>query len=229
MLTKFGPEIWIADGPTVIAAAGFHYPTRMTVIKLATGALFVWSPVALSDDLRAEIDAMGAVRYLAPPNSLHHSFLAEWQEAYPAAQIFAPPGLREKRKDIRFVAEFTDQPIDDWKADLDLVIVRGNAITTEVVFFHRPSSTAIFADLLQHLPRHWFTGWRALVARLDLMTAQQPSVPRKFRFAFIDRRAARAGLKVILSWPTEKVLIAHGQPVTQRGRAFLVRAFHCLA
>jgi len=229
MLTKFDSEIWIADGPTITAAAGFHYPTRMAVIKLATGGLFIWSPIALSDDLHAEVDALGPVRYLAPPNSLHHTFLAEWQEAYPDAKIFAPPGLREKRKDIRFVADFTDEPIEDWKADLDLVLVRGNAITTELVVFHRPSGTAIFADLLQHLPPDWFTGWRALVARLDLMTCPEPAVPRKFRLAFTDRRAARAALKVVLSWPAEKVLIAHGQAMTSSGQAFLARAFRWLA
>lgn len=103
MLTEFGPNIWIADGPTVTAAAGFHYPTRMAVIRLTSGDLVLWSPTALTDDLRAEVETLGAVRYLVPPNSLHHTFLGDWQRAYPDATVYAPPGLREKRKDIRFV------------------------------------------------------------------------------------------------------------------------------
>ena len=40
----------------------------------------------------------------------------------------------------------------------------GNAITTEVVFFHARSGTVLFTDLVQQLPAHWFSGWRALVA-----------------------------------------------------------------
>jgi len=27
MLTPFGPDLWLADGPTVTAALGFAYPT----------------------------------------------------------------------------------------------------------------------------------------------------------------------------------------------------------
>lgn len=38
MLTKFGSGIWITDGPVVTAAVGFHYPTRMAVIRPANSA-----------------------------------------------------------------------------------------------------------------------------------------------------------------------------------------------
>jgi hypothetical protein len=46
----------------------------MAAIRLSGGSLFVWSPVALTEDLRAEVDALGEVRYLVAPNSLHHGF-----------------------------------------------------------------------------------------------------------------------------------------------------------
>jgi hypothetical protein len=106
--------------------------------------------------------------------------------------------------------------------------VRGNAITDEVVFFHRESSTIIFADLIQQFPAGWFSGWRAAIAKWDLMLGAEPSVPRKFRLAFVDRQAARAGLARILAWPAEKVLMAHGMPVTRDGQAFVHRAFKWL-
>lgn len=229
MLKEFGPDIWIADGPTVTAAAGFHYPTRMAVIRLANGDLVLWSPTEVTGDLRAEVEALGAVRYLIPPNALHHTFLGDWQRAYPDAEVYAPPGLREKREDIRFDADFSDGPIAAWAGEIDHAIVWGNRITTEVVLFHRQSGTAIFTDLIQQFPRGWFKGWRALVARLDLMTAAEPTVPRKFRVAVTDRRAARESLRRILGWPTQKVIMAHGPPIADDGRAFLRRAFRWLA
>lgn len=228
MLEEFGPDIWIVDGPTVTAAAGFHYPTRMAVIRLTSGDLVLWSPVGLSNDLRAEVEALGTVRYLVPPNSLHHTFLSDWQLAYPEAKVYAPPGLREKRKDITFDGDFGDARIPAWAEEIDLVIMWGNRITTEVVFFHHRSGTAIFTDLLQCFPPNWFRGWRALIARLDLMVASEPSVPRKFRVTFTDRRAAREALQHILAWPTKKVLIAHGAPITDDGQTFLRRAFRWL-
>lgn len=227
-MLELGPNIWIADGPMVTAVAGFHYPTRMAVIRLTNGDLVLWSPTAPTDDLRAEVETFGVVRHLIPPNSLHHTFLGDWQRAYPDAKVYAPPGLREKRKDISFDADFSDAPIAAWAGEIDHAIMWGNRITTEVVFFHRQSGTAIFADLIQQFPRGWFRGWRALVARLDLMTAAEPTVPRKFRVAFTNRSAMRESLRLILAWPTEKIVIAHGPPITDDGQAFLRRAFRWL-
>jgi hypothetical protein len=224
MLKPFGPEIWIADGPHV-SVAGFHYGTRTAVIRLADGGLFIWSPIGLTADLRADVDALGEVSHLVPPNSLHHLFIAEWQGAYPGARLHAPPGLRAKRKDIAFDADLGDAPAPEWAGELDQVIVTGNRITSETVFFHRKSATVLFTDLIQQFPPGRFSGWRAIVARLDLMTEPEPTVPRKFRVMFTDRRAARAALARIRAWPAEKVLMAHGTPIERDGHAFIGRAF----
>lgn len=95
MWEAFGPEIWIVDGPVVTAAAGFHYPTRMTVIRLAGGDLVIWSPVALTAQLRGEVEVLGNIRYLVAPNSLHDSFIADWHRAFPVAQVLAAGCPRE--------------------------------------------------------------------------------------------------------------------------------------
>ncbi|RJF87123.1 DUF4336 domain-containing protein [Oleomonas cavernae] len=224
MLKEFGHEIWIADGPQV-AVAGFHYPTRMAVIRLADRGLFIWSPTRLTDALRVEVDALGEVRHIVAPNSLHHLFLPEWQRAYPAARLHAPPGLRKKRQDIAFDADLGDATDPDWTGEIDQVLMRGNLITTEVVFFHTKSGTVLFTDLIQQIPANLLSGWRAVVAKLDLMVGPEPSVPRKFRLAFTNRRPARDALKHLLAWPAEKVLMAHGAPVEKDAPAFLRRAF----
>ncbi|MDO9431212.1 MAG: DUF4336 domain-containing protein [Phenylobacterium sp.] len=227
LLRPFGPEIWLAEGPET-EVIGFRYPTRMAVIRLAGGGLLIWSPVALSEPLRGELQDLGEVRYLVAPNSLHHLFLGEWRQAYPQARLYGAPGLRQRRPDLVIDAELGDAPPPEWAGDLDQVLMLGNKITTEAVFFHRASGTALFTDLLQQFPPDWFHGWRALIARLDLMTAPEPSTPRKFRAAFTDRRAGRAALRRILDWPSSKVVMAHGQPVEQDGQAFIARAFRWL-
>jgi hypothetical protein len=109
MLQPFAPDIWIADGSTV-STGGFRYGTRMAVIRLSDGGLFIWSPIKLTDSLRAEVDALGEVRHLVPPNSLHHLFLGDWPRAYANAAIYAPPRLRRKRKDIDFTADLGKNP-----------------------------------------------------------------------------------------------------------------------
>lgn len=207
---------------------GFRYPTRMVAVRLATGGLWLWSPVALSGALQAALAELGEVRHLVAPNTLHDRFIAEWQQAYPDAMLHAAPGLRDRRQDIGFDAELGDTPASEWAAEIDQVVMRGNRITTEVVFFHARSGTVLFTDLIQHFRPGWFTGWRALVARLDAMVASAPSVPRKFRVATVDRPAARAALRRILAWPSDKLIMAHGAPVQHDGRAAIARAFRWL-
>jgi hypothetical protein len=227
MLRPFNETLWIAEGPTA-DVAGFTYPTRTVIIRLSDGGLFVWSPTALTEPLTTALQALGEIRYIVAPNSLHHLFLAEWQSAYPEARVFVAPGLDKRRPDLRFDETLEDGVQYPWSKDIDHVLMRGSLITTEVVFFHHHSRTAIFTDLIQHFRPGWFSGWRAVIARLDLMTAPLPETPRKFRTSFVDRRSARAAIRQILAWPTENVLMAHADPITGQGQAFVVRTFRWL-
>jgi hypothetical protein len=59
--------------------------------------------------------------------------------------LYAPPGLRKKRKDIVFDAELGSRPSQDWGEEIDQVLVHGNLITTEVVFFHVESGSVLAA------------------------------------------------------------------------------------
>ena len=92
ILQEFAPALYVAEGPTV-PFLGFPYPTRMAVIRLNNGDLWVWSPVALNDELVTEIQAIGPVRHIVSPNKIHHLFLAEWAKKWPEARVYAPPGL----------------------------------------------------------------------------------------------------------------------------------------
>lgn len=226
-LRTFATDIWLADGPEV-SVAGFRYPTRAAIVRLSGGPLLVWSPIALSPALRAAVDSLGEVHYLVPPNSLHHLFLADWQNAYPAARLYAPPGLREKRRDLTFDADLGEEADLEWSGELDQVPMRGNLITTEVVFFHTKSRTVLFADLIQQIDPRSLAGWRAVVASLDLMTGPEPQVPRKFRTAFFGRQSARRSFDRVLAWPVDNVIMAHADPVLRDGRAFVDRAFRWL-
>ena len=223
VLRAFAPRLWVGDGP-VVSFFAFPYPTRMAVIELSDG-LFVWSPVALTPPLRRDVDALGEVRWLVAPNKLHHLFLPAWKAAFPQARLYAAPGLIRKRKDIAFDAELGDAPEADWTADIDQVMMRGSFYLTEVVFFHRATGTALFADLIQNFSRDWFKGWRGVVARAGGIVAPRSMAPSDLRTSFIHRTVARAALARILAWPIERVLIAHGDCAMADGAAFVRRSF----
>lgn len=224
MLSEFAPDLWLADGPPITAALGFHYPTRMAVIRLADGGLVLWSPVAAEAGLVAQVQGLGPVRHLIAPNALHHMHLAGWSAACPQATLHPAPGLRAKRPELAFAADLGDTAPAAWAGQIDQVVIP-NAIASEVVLFHRASGTVLFTDLLQQMPRGWYRGWRALVAGLDGMTGPEPAVPRKFRLAMRDKPAARAALARIDGWGVRHVVMAHGTPQRDDGAAFLRRAF----
>jgi hypothetical protein len=223
-LSEFGPGLWVGEGP-VVSFYGFPYPTRMAIIRLSNGELFVWSPIAFTPTVRTAVDDIGPVRFLVSPNPIHHLFLGEWKEAYPNASLCAPPGLRQKRRDLAFDTDLGDTADPAWAAEIDQVLVRGSFAMTEAVFFHHASATAIFADLIENFPRDWFKGWRGVLARLDGIVAPNAGAPREWRWTFVRRGIARAGLRRILAWPIERVLMAHGQPITRDGAVFVHRSF----
>ncbi|HTT98404.1 MAG TPA: DUF4336 domain-containing protein [Rhizomicrobium sp.] len=227
-LVPFGPEIWIAEGP-VVSFYGFPYPTRSVIIRLAEGRLFVWSPIALTPELRTNVEQLGKPAYLVSPNAIHHLFLGDWKRAYPGARLYASPGLAKKRRDLTFDATLGDTPEHDWAMEIDQVEMAGSLFLTEVVFFHRASRTVIFADLIENFPQSWFSGWRGWLARLDGITEADPGAPREWRASFWNRSLARTALNRILGWHAEQVVVAHGTMVRNDATAFIQKAFRWLS
>jgi hypothetical protein len=224
-LESFGADIWTAEGPAV-SFYGFDYPTRMAVIRLDDGSLFVWSPIALDAALQTEINALGPVDYLVSPNKLHYLYLPQWKRAWPAARLYAPPGLAAKRHNIAFDAAADDAA--PWANQIEPLCFAGSFAMDEIVFFHHASRTALFADLIQNFPLGWFTGWRGWVARLDGIMTPDYGAPREWRASFLNRRAARRALARITAWHPERVIIAHGMMAREDGEEFIRRAFRWL-
>lgn len=108
-LEAVATDLWIADGSPV-PFLGIPYPTRMALARLPDGRLWVWSPIALDDALAAEIATHGEVADLVAPNKLHHLFLTAWAARWPAARLWAAPGLRRRRPDLAFAGDLGDVP-----------------------------------------------------------------------------------------------------------------------
>lgn len=222
-LEPLAPELWIADGSPV-RFFGFPYPTRMTVVRTADRALWVCSPIALDDGLRAAVADLGTPRWLVAPNLLHHLFLADWQRAWPAARLHAPAGLRRRRPDLRIDSDLGTAPDPTWADEIDQVVFGGSLVMDETVFFHRRSRSAIVTDLIQRFDPTSVHGWRRWLMRLDGLVGPRGSTPREWRLTFRDRAALRRARDAVLAWHPERVIIAHGTCITDDVPATLARA-----
>jgi hypothetical protein len=210
MLKEFGNSLYVAEGPTV-SFYGFPYPTRMAVVRLSDGGVWVWSPVALTEELASSVEAIGPVNHIVSPNKIHHLFLGEWAERWPTARLYAPPGLARRKPEVHFDADLRDEPDPAWTADIDQVIFRGSLAMEEVVFFHRASSTTIICDLIQRHAQEKMSGWKGKLMQLDSLVGEQGSTPREWRASFLRRGPARTARQKVLDWKARQLLIAHGE------------------
>lgn len=221
MLEKFGPSLYVAEGPTV-SFYGFPYPTRMAVVRLSDGCVWVWSPVALTDELAHSVEAIGPVSHIVSPNKIHHLFLEEWAERWPGARLYAPPGLARRKPEVHFDADLRDEPDPAWAADIEQVIFRGSLAMDEVVFFHRASHTTIICDLIQRHTLDKEPGWKGKLMQLDGLVGEQGSTPREWRVSFLRRGPARVARQKVLDWRPSRLLIAHGE-CAQTGATDIIR------
>jgi hypothetical protein len=118
VLKPVGKDIWIVDGPFVkmsFLGISIPFPSRMLVVHLRSGELFLWSPIELGGELRSQIDALGPIKHLVSPNKLHYVHISAWKAAYPQAVAWASPGVRERAAsqhvEVSFEQDLGDQPI----------------------------------------------------------------------------------------------------------------------
>src|SRR5262245_48110029 len=172
MIEQVDEGLWLVDGKNV-SFYGFPYPTRSVIVRLSNGDLWIWSPITLTPELRQHVDALGPVRHLVSPNKLHHLYLQDWKAAYPEAQLWGPRSTARKRSDLEFHGVLGDKPPAEWLPDIDQAWFSGSFALDEIVFCHRPSATAIVADLIEtfspeFLQKEW--GRWSFLARLSGLT-----------------------------------------------------------
>lgn len=219
MLEPFADDIWTVTRRTRFF--GVETGTRMTVVRLSDGGLFVHSPVGLDAGTRAEVDALGEVRAVVAPSVFHHLFVGEWMAAYPKATFAACPGLEWKRTDLAFTAVLGDQPHPEWSRDLEQVYFSSRR-ENEVVFFDTRTRTMICADALLNLSVHDYASTR-FAARL--MGNDAPGISHLERFMIRDRGLARRQADRILAWDIDRIVLAHGGLIEARGRDAMRHAY----
>ena len=152
-------NIGIVDGPfEYLTTAGVRLPlpfiTRMTVVRLGNGDLFIHSPIAFEPALADRLQAMGTVRHLVSPNQFHYAHIGEWSRAFPGAVAWASPRARKRARsrgiDVHFDRDIGIEPPEEWRAEIDQTAVPGG-IFGEIVFFHKESKTLILADTIINL------------------------------------------------------------------------------
>lgn len=215
---------------------------------MQNGSLAVFSPVALTPEVRSAVDSLGSdVKYIAALDYEHHIFLSEWSRAYPSASLIGVEGLPEKREQdpatagskFRYVwtaKNKHEMHVDsDFDREFDVEYVNGH-LNKELVFNHKPTKTLIQADLIFNLPayeqfsksgQHPETGFlNKLVAGL---TSTKGTAIWQKRFIWYvaakDRPAVNQSVSRIARWDFNRIIPCHGDVIETGGKGIFQKMF----
>ena len=223
-LRQLATDLWVAERPQRFY--GLEVGTRMTVIRLADASLLLHSPVVLDAGLRAELDAIGRVRFVVAPNRVHHPYAGDVARSYPEARLWIGPGLERKRPDLVHVAVLDDEAPAEWRGQVDQAFFRGRPYENEIDFFHRASRTLVICDIAFNIGPSAALPTRWLMRLIGSYGRFRPSTLDPWLIH--DRAAARASLERILAWDFDRVVLAHGDVVEHGGRDALRHGYRWL-
>ncbi|TNC52304.1 DUF4336 domain-containing protein [Rubellimicrobium rubrum] len=224
--------IWIVDGGPMHVAM-IPIPIRMTVVRLASGQVWLHSPVPYNARLRSEIEALGPISHLVAPNIAHWSFVKDWQRQFPEATTWAAPGLRKRRQvkasGVRFDRDLGHVPPEEWAGDLQQRLLEGGLGLAEAVFLHRASRTLILTDLVENFEAEKLSpALRPLVRAAGAMEPQGMAPPHYRLATNLRRSQAKALAQELVDWGPERVIFAHGKWFDRDGTAQLRRSLRWL-
>ncbi|PNS17890.1 hypothetical protein CAC42_3849 [Sphaceloma murrayae] len=243
VIRKVTPEIITCSVP-FLRFGKIQIGGRGTIVRMASGDLAVFSPVALTPTVKSELTTFGTPKYIVAPDVEHHIFLDEWHAAYPSAIFIGPEDLKAKREKNNSKVPFTHlfsksappsvDPAFDAEFDYEYVHAHPNK---ELVFNHRPTKTLIEADLMFNLPATEQMSKSGIAADSGLLTklfvalnSPQGTAIWQKRFLWYamsagDRTGFNKSVQKIDGWDFERVIPCHGDVIEGDGKGVFRKVF----
>jgi hypothetical protein len=220
-LTPLADGLWVSTDP--VSFIGLRVTATMAVLRLGDGSLLLYSPVAMTPERRAAVEAIGPVAHLYAPNTFHHRWIGEWAAAFPSARLHAPATLAKKRRDLQIDRPLGDGPEPAFAGVIDEVPIHGFRLE-ETVLVYRPANALVVADIVHNIgrPQHgWTKFYTGLMGFYDRV-----ALSRMIRWTgFHDKARARRSLDEVLARPFDRLVVGHGAPLAAGGREALSNAY----
>ena len=232
-LKKIADNLWVVDGEEVLMGFKFFkvpFSTRMTVIRLQNGGLWVHSPIKPSDNLLFEIKQLGEVKHLIAPNVLHYSYINEWHELFPEAEVWLASGV-QKRAGKSGMNLYYGHELEkaNWNEEICFTTFEGSFYVKEVVFFHTESSTLILTDLIENIETENLSIFEKLLLKIGDNHYPNGKTPRDLRMTFLfGKKQALKSYHKIKKWEPKNIIISHGPCIIGQTKEMLNQAFFWL-
>lgn len=122
------------DGPNV-RDFGLMFTTRMVIVKLSDGSLWLSSPVWVPFDTLQQITKLGVIRYLVAATPRHVWRLDAWHSLFPKAQLWAARStlFTLQKGHLPLSGTLADTSFQGWAEDLDQLAFKGNPLIEELM------------------------------------------------------------------------------------------------
>jgi hypothetical protein len=215
--------LWVHE--SAVRSFGLSIPCRMVVVESGDGALWLHSPMALTETAD-QLNALGRVTWRVAPNAFHHLGQTEYQQAFPDSRLAAPTAVAGKRRDLRVDVRLDEAPPDLFGEHWRWRMIPGSP-GSECVFLHRPSASLIITDLAMRIDDGAPLPLR-LYGRLGGIRSHF-GVNRVLRLMYRRRDQARRAIEDVLGWEFQRIIPAHGPIVDRSPRVALSKAFQWLS
>ena len=201
---------------------------RMTVVRLASGKLWVHSPTDLTAELRGAMDALGPVGCIVAPNNAHNLWLRQWQEAMPDADIVVARGIPAKLG-LPGLSVMDESFVNPWLEDMQHVYLPGLPFFDESVFLHGKTRSLIVTDIVQNHSDERPPGLAGILTRLILEPIGFKGIciapPLRVGFMIKDREALIAALRQIDGWDFQRIVVTRGDIIEERAKEVFSQLF----
>ncbi|MEC5385772.1 hypothetical protein VVD49_08555 [Uliginosibacterium sp. H3] len=190
------------------------FPRRMTIVRLKDRRLIVFNAIALDEDEMLALEGYGHMAFLIVPNDHHRLDAPVWKQRYPYMEVVTPEGARKKVAEVVAVDTSMPQFGDE---NVHFVTVPGTHDREAALLVHGPhGSTLVLNDIVGNI-RHasGFEGW---FLRMLGFAGDEANVPTPVKLTLHGGKEALR--KQLLQWADlatlKRILVSHGEPITER-------------
>ncbi|MDZ3832321.1 MAG: DUF4336 domain-containing protein [Sphingopyxis sp.] len=211
--------IWCAS--QAVTFGPIRVDTRMTIVRLSDGSLWVHSPIEPTNELVAAIRKVGTVSHVVAPNLSHSRYFRSFLHAFPEAMGHIARGLDRKHPEL---SGYNTLPLDGapWSDTLESQFIDGLATLNETAWYHPASATLIVTDLLFCIGGKNVAD--RLLARL-LGVHQRVAMSRTMKWLVTDRPAFARSIALLCARDIRRIILAHDQIIETDAAPRLAAAF----
>ena len=203
-LEQLSDNLWRVEG----ALPGMSLKRVMTVARQVDGGLVIHSAIALEDEARRQLEALGPPAVLLVPNAWHRLDAPAYKKRYPALRVLAPAGSRQAVHEVVAV----DGTYADFAGDatVRLETLQGLAEVEGALLVHSADgATVVLNDAVFNMDRK--KDVLGFLFTTVMGSAPGPRVSRLTKLLMVkDRAALRSDLERYAALPgLVRLIVSH--------------------